>query len=279
MRRTTTALGVVWLLSAALAAAQTPFFHPGLDRLHLPDSALPNEQVDPASGTLTVIATDLVLPGNAGFNLSIQRVYNSAIFPNYDSGSTEPEERSWAGVGWTLHFGRIIHADSDSAGEMAVEMGDGSRHPLYHSVNNPNIWTTADFWLYNPATGILQLPNGQVYTFGREVYLNDQLGDVLYVTQISDPFGNALTFTYFTAPDAPVDGLASIHQTLNAGESRDVTFTYDSTLHALASMTYLTHTWTYTQSGIGPDGDPVLVQARPPQGPSTDYDYGGSGLA
>src|ERR1051326_3382918 len=81
---------------ASPALAQTPFQHQGLDPLHPPDSAMPNEQVDPASGTLTVVATDLVLPGNAGFNLAITRVYNSSIFPDYNSGSTALEERSWA---------------------------------------------------------------------------------------------------------------------------------------------------------------------------------------
>ena len=100
------------LLAAAPGSAQTPFKHQGLDLLHPPDSALPNEQVDPASGTLTVVATDLVLPGNAGFNLAVQRVYNSAVYPDYDSGSTAYEEDSWAGIGWKLHFGRILHSDS-----------------------------------------------------------------------------------------------------------------------------------------------------------------------
>ena len=68
--------------------------------MHPPDSALPNEQVDPASGTLTVVATDLVLPGNAGLSLAVQRVYNSAVFPDYDTGSTAIEEDSWAWGYW-----------------------------------------------------------------------------------------------------------------------------------------------------------------------------------
>src|SRR5437879_5375627 len=57
-----------------------------------------------------------------------------------NSNSTALEERSWAGVGWRLHFGRILHADSQSAGQIQIEMGDGSRHALYHSQGNPNIW-------------------------------------------------------------------------------------------------------------------------------------------
>src|ERR1700738_153981 len=89
----------------ASGQAPSPFSHQGLNPLYLTDSALPNEQVDPASGTLTVVATDLVVPGNAGFSLAVQRVYNSAVFPDYDlAGSTALEEDSWAGVGWRLHF-------------------------------------------------------------------------------------------------------------------------------------------------------------------------------
>ena len=53
---------------------------------------------------------------------------------------------------------------------MQVEMGDGSRHPLYHSLTNPNIWTTSDFWLYNPGTHELHLPNGRTYTFDGKSY-------------------------------------------------------------------------------------------------------------
>jgi YD repeat-containing protein len=276
MPRFSRCVGVLSLLLCAAptstAFAQTPFRHQGLDSLHPPDSALPNEQVDPASGTLTVVGTDLVLPGNAGFSLAVQRVYNSSIFPDYASGSTQLEEDSWAGIGWKLHFGRILHADSTSAGQMQIEMGDGSRHALYHSLGNPNIWTTSDFWLYNPATHVLQLPNGRVYTFDRQVTLNEPLGTVRYVTEIRDPFQNRVTFEYFNAP-GPVDGVSAIHQYLSATQVRDITFTYDAALKALATMTYLNHTWTYDQSASGPEGFSVLYRVHPPQGPVTWYEY------
>lgn len=88
-------------LTVAPLYGQTPFEHQGFDRLHPSNSALPNEQVDRASGTLTVVGTDLVLPGNAGFDLVIQRIYNSSVFPDYDEeGSTALEEDSWAGARW-----------------------------------------------------------------------------------------------------------------------------------------------------------------------------------
>ena len=127
VRRILVVTCVFILLVVGLASAQTPFKHQGLDLLHPPSSAIPTEQVDPASGTLTVVGTDLVLPGNAGFDLVIQRVYNSSVYPNYASGGdTTIEEDSWAGAGWKLHFGRIIHSDSLSGGVMARkhERGD-----------------------------------------------------------------------------------------------------------------------------------------------------------
>src|SRR5262245_12939317 len=152
---------VVWLVGFLAGAipsgleAQTPFRHSGVDTTHPGSSVLPNEQVDPASGTLAVVATDLVLPGNAGFDLRVTRVYNSNVFPDYSSGSTELEEDSWAGIGWKLHFGRVVNPDATGGGETQIEMGDGSRHALYHAADGG--WITTDFWRYDKSTHTLKL--------------------------------------------------------------------------------------------------------------------------
>ena len=69
-------LGVFACLATS-AAAQTPFHHSGADSRHSTYSPLPNEHIDPASGALSLVATDLVLPGNAGFDLRVTRVYSS----------------------------------------------------------------------------------------------------------------------------------------------------------------------------------------------------------
>jgi YD repeat-containing protein len=266
-----------FISGSATALAQTPFSHEGFDGVHPPSSSIPTEQVDPASGTLSVVETDLALPGNAGFDLVIQRVYNSAVYPNYATGGDQSlEEDSWAGIGWRLHFGRILHADSQSAGQIAVEMGDGSRHPFYHSLANPNIWTTTDFWLYNPTDHTLKTPDGRVYTFNRDVNLGGSLGDTRYVTQINDVFGNQMTFSYFSAP-GPLDGVASATQSVGGTETRVVTFTY-GTYGALSSMTYNGHTWHYDQQDAG-GGYSRLTAVHPPVGVGASYGYGGTGLS
>lgn len=256
------------------ARGQTPFTHAGLDGKYPGSSVLPNEQVDPASGALLVVATDLVLPGNGALDLRVTRVYNSAVYPDYDEGSTVFEEDSWAGIGWRLHFGRVINPTSTDSGVTQIEMGDGGRHALYHSIEFPGLWTTTGFWVYDKANHTLKLPNGLVYTFGRSVFVNDRLGTVRYVTEIRDPFNNRLTFDYFDA-SGPPDGVWRVQQHLSPTQVREVTFSYDAALKSLATMTYLGYTWTYHHDAAGPAGFSVLRSVDPPIGTDWVYDYAG----
>ena len=262
----------VFVGSSFPSAAQTPFTHQGADAKHSP-YGLTSGQVDPASGNLTVVATDLALPGNAGFSLAVQRIYNSSVFPDYnEGGSTALEEDSWAGIGWRLHFGRVIKPDSSVGGETQVELGDGSRHSLYTTTAHPEGWISSSFGLYDKGAHTLTLPNGVVYTFGHSVFLNDRLGTVRYVTEVRDAFNNRVTFSYF-APPGPPDGVQQIQQHLGATEIRTITFTYDSTHKALESMTFNGRTWTYTHQAAGPAGHSVLTAVQPPAGPPWQYGY------
>ena len=185
-------------LSPAVASAQSPFGATGSRGGRALDSALPNEAVDPFSGTLSIVETDLVLPGNAGLDVRVQRVYSSAIYPGYNTNDLTVEEDSWAGIGWKLHFGRVINPDVTTGGVTQIEMGDGSRHALYTTSVSPG-WTTKSYWLYDRATHTLKLPNGLVYEFGHVVNLGGTLGTARYVTVIRDPFNNRIEFQYFVA--------------------------------------------------------------------------------
>jgi uncharacterized protein DUF6531 len=137
----------VLLCRTSSACAQTPFQHAGFGRSHSTYSPAPTEHIDPASGTLIIVATDLALPGNAGMDLRVERVYNSGVFPDYaNGGSTAVEEDSWAGIGWRLHFGRVLNPNSTAPGATQIEMGDGSRHSLQTTTARPEGWMTADVW-------------------------------------------------------------------------------------------------------------------------------------
>lgn len=45
----------------------------------------PQESINPFSGNLILSYTDIVLPGNGGLDLKIQRIYNSKLFLNPDT--------------------------------------------------------------------------------------------------------------------------------------------------------------------------------------------------
>jgi hypothetical protein len=232
--------------------------------------------VDPASGTLLLSDTDLVLPGNAGLDLVVRRFYNSGVRPGFDAGDMSIEEDSWAGIGWTLHFGRVLHVDQLQPGVTKIEMSDGSRHALHTTTAFPEGWITADLWRYDRNTNVLKMPNGLVYTFGHLTYVNDRIGWARYVTEIKDQFNNRLTFGYFSAP-GPRDGVAWVHQFLGSvggvSQERHVAFTYDAN-NSLSTMQYLDRFWTYSHEVASGEGHTLLRTVQPPVGRPTTYHYG-----
>lgn len=254
-----------WGLLSSLAAAQgSPFLQRGFSAAHDTHTVFPYEHVDPLSGNLLLVTTDLTLPGNAGFDLVVQRVYNSKIHPHFEQGdSTTLEERSWVGVGWRLHFGRVINPSSTTPGVTQIELSDGSRHPLQTTAVFPEGWMTREFWRYDRATHTLKLPNGLVYTFGHVAAPNGLLTDVRYVTRIEDPYGNTLVFTYFSAPD-PTDGVQTITQDLGSGQTRTVTFTVDATTRMLRKMTFENREWTYNVQTANVPGHYWLTDVEAP---------------
>ena len=102
----------------------------------------PVERVDPFSGNLVLRHTDLSLPGVAGLDLALVRVYNSKIHRNYatrvrgDASGMLFVPTSPLGLGWSLHLGRIVggvNAGPNSAlpGPRYYEKSDGSQHPFF----------------------------------------------------------------------------------------------------------------------------------------------------
>lgn len=199
------------------------------------------EHIDPFTGSLQLQFVDLVLPGNGGFDLKVQRSYSSNsinwLNPFYRS--------SLMGLGWTFHFGRIVKGMTtgvcvndypDSVmGNPVLELPDGSRQVLAFTGNLSPLMITASRWRADcdaSGTGlVVYAPDGTQYAMNQAVM---ELGEFSwYATKITDRNGNYATITYAN-PGSPE--ITSV--TTNDG--RSLTFTYaDSGLlsHRLISVT------------------------------------------
>lgn len=261
------------------AAAAPVFDDRGFNQNRAYFTPLPVEHIDPMTGNVLLTFTDLALPGNAGLDLKIQRTYNSKIYRDYQGQGDTPGEDSWAGLGWTLHMGRVI--DPFSTTRPIIEMPDGSRHPCYRRTPDPILtpsegFLTRDHWFFymKNGKGYLNLPTGVVYTFERLTHITT-LGDVLYATEIKDPYGNTITVKYMTGASAPPDGIDSIVQEMGGNAKRTIRFSFDPAggRSTLRTMTYDNRTWEFTQEATTHVGYSLLTEVRPPIGPSWSYDY------
>src|SRR5262245_4111692 len=78
LRRALLSMVVCTLSLAGIASAQDPVYDvSGAQRGRAYNSWLPFENIDTVTGNLMLSFTDLSLPGDAGFDLTIRRTYNS----------------------------------------------------------------------------------------------------------------------------------------------------------------------------------------------------------
>ena len=255
------------------------------------------ESVAPFTGNLSLVQTDLVLPGNGGFDLKVQRVYNSRIWGRRDTSSpgvVAYNERSIAGLGWSFHFGRVRNpygsgSQNPTVGDNPViELSDGSTHPVYADINDPTRATkiTVEQWKYKQgATSnifLLTLTDGTVYEFtsANEYFtLGGTLSNrVWQVSKITDPNGNIMTFAYDPTDPRKV---TSVTDTLG----RSVTFTYTTISNAaactvsytvLSSMTVNGKIYNYSYQPLSSATlcHLFLSSVTPPTGPAWAYTYG-----
>ena len=199
-------------------------------------SSAPNEVIDPFSGSLSIVHTDLVLPGNGGLDITVQRSYssNNVYFraPGQLGASlTELNETTPYGVGWSLHFGRIRTSnpfeledactssfspsnDLSASNNPVLEMPDGTQKQLFcndgvfeNSINADFI--TKDNWAVYVNTNNAGVSgfevydtNGVKYTIDKQLIGGTALGVLIpeqfvwYTTNIEDQNGNEIDIRY-----------------------------------------------------------------------------------
>ena len=191
----------------------------------------PTELIDPYSGNLVLRTTDFTLPGVAGLDLAIQRVYNSKIHRNY-AAKARPDGRiaqgllfhpvSPIGVGWTMHMGRLIGYDQDQANNRLqrpryYERSDGSQHPYFlfsgegcGNEQDDVCFTTKghDNPYYDNANEVWRIATGSGLSIEFGHLTTDNNNPVAYATEIRDVYDNRIQIVYH---DDTIPGIATPH--------------------------------------------------------------------
>lgn len=181
------------------------------------------EHIDPFSGTLQLKYTDIRVPGNGGLDININRVYTSLQSDAYPLTSV-------TGLGWVMHFGRIV-VPAANLGKIcqqalysvstddnpSLELPDGGRELLVlNSIDNDGSLITRSNWRAQCVAGqagmVISSPDGTKYVMD---HLNFVQGEPsLMTTRIEDVHGNWIRIDY----RVNAAGISYIHEIYRSEE-------------------------------------------------------------
>jgi hypothetical protein len=245
-----------------------------------------SERIDPFTGKLQIHAVDLFLPGNGGLDIKVQRSYSSVDEFLTDPRDTNLVVPSPIGVGWTLHFGRVLRGGNVALCDNAnlnprrmpvLELPDGSRQVLY-LVPDRTYWLSTTRWRARceGSTMVVSSPDGTRYEMGRPgigIGTGTTLTTVWHASRIVDRNGNALELTYTDLAAATAVERIVGRTSSGAPDGRDVVFSYLN--NALSTVSDGARVWRYGHV-TSPDGGPsypFLAQVQRPDGRSWRFEY------
>ncbi|QJR09738.1 hypothetical protein DSM104443_00788 [Usitatibacter rugosus] len=250
---------------------------PGLSRNREHLNQQSDERIDPFTGKLQWHFVDIFVPGNGGLDLKVQRSYSSM--------NELLDDASPIGIGWTMHFGRVMRKATTNMCALGVgptsnpvlELADGSRHVLYDSLDgtyavSTGLWR-ADCNNASPGGLIIHSPDGTRYemtTQGPMIGSNpSKWQQSWYTTRIVDRNGNTMDFTYVMLSGATSMGVQSVA----TSDGRSLTFNYSG--DHLSSIAGPGGTWSYGHTlltGVSPNYY-FLTSATRPDGQAWSYQY------
>lgn len=228
-------------LTPSPPSSNNPWGAPGVSPYESYFSSL-SEYVNPGNGELTVVQTDITIPGRGGLDLTISRVFSA---PNlYASGNKSESYDNYTlaniGEGWSLDFPWL--------GTNYLHMFDGQEFNYMWSSGVFENHNQTDFKLVNNTNSYdLYLSSGLDYHYNSAKQL----------VSITDTTGNnAITFYYSG------NHISSISDDVG----RTITFSYNSA-GQLSSLSYDSRTVNYNYTGDD------LVSASDPKGRVTQFQY------
>jgi len=245
-----------------------------------------NEQIDPFSGTLQLKYSDISIPGNGGMDINIVRTYTSLQTNEY------PKVNPY-GIGWTMHFGRIVTSKRDpdklcnqtlwsvsTKDNPSLELPDGGRELLVIDQNNIGTYLiTRSNWRAKCHNGgmLVTSPEGTQYVMD---YFNNFEGEPSwFTTRIEDINGNWIRIEYETN-NYGYAVVKNIYRSEEGDEESVVSFAYrnpDSSAIELESIATNGQVWKYFYEVAEghPNSYKQLVRVERPDGLSWIYKYNG----
>ncbi|MDA8412574.1 MAG: choice-of-anchor D domain-containing protein [Desulfobacteraceae bacterium] len=247
--------------NCAFADFDTDPFYDRRGKLGAPTYDAITEHIDPFSGNMLIVHTDLKLPGKGGLDVTLNRSYNSLIYGRRDNTSFPAfvggYDKSPLGPGWSMHMGilRSPPAMSDVNYPLTMtwgnnpvfELPDGTKQIFYPAPSDNTRMVSKDFWrlktlkIYdynNHGDWEITAPDGTVYVVTNNTagyrtsnITNVNLTNVAQVTSITNAAQTAnIVVTYNrTSSDSTI-------KTITDSLGRVVTFTYDPATFMLKSI-------------------------------------------
>lgn len=226
------------------------YSEPGIQEYKSLDSQYINESVDTFGGTLQLHFKDVIVPGNGGLDIVVQRSFKShqrnLMYPQF------------MGLGWTMHFGRVtvpaLYKDRvclqrqlysvSTKDNPSLEFQDGAAELLvlddYSPASNRYLITKSNWRAVCRSQGDgfdISAPDGRVFTMNKQFNGEGQAA-AWYTSRIVDKNGNSLDFTY--GEESTPAGPRSFLQRIDASDGRYVTFEYAnghlSTIHVNGTL-------------------------------------------
>lgn len=276
------------LLAGASARAEEIrdyYAEPGLNPQREPLSQGLGERIDQFGGSLQLSYTDVLVPGNGGLALAITRAYTSL----QDSLGA----RSPIGVGWSMHFGRIVvparHADKvcnqslwsvSTQDNPSLEYPSGGRELLVLSASGDGSLVTRSNWrvtCLGGASGGFQVnaPDGTSYVMDVTEAAYDETS--WHTRLATDRNGNTITLSYQTFPSGQLylARAASDEPTITTSDGREVFYRYDQASELLSEIEVNGQVWQYRHTPLPntAGGYFHLTEVVRPDGLSWKYEY------